>query len=287
MAKIRKEDSALGATIDEIDLREPLKTKEVEFIKQSLAENEVIFFRDQEISPTQHKAFALNFGELQSHPVYPTVKGFPEITILENDEDNPSKIEEWHTDMTFRKIPPLGSILLGKIIPKEGGDTLFASLSTAFEGLPNDMKNSLKDMQAVHSFEYGFKESLEEPYGREKLKQALIATGIPWKGMEEKHKNFIKILQNVMENCSGVRRFGAAALDLAYVAAGRYDAFWEFGLKIWDIAAGSLLVKEAGGFIQDINEKENFLYTGNIFACNNSLNEEFKTRIIQISENAI
>ena len=174
MAKIRKEDSALGATIDEIDLREPLKTKEVEFIKQSLAENEVIFFRDQEISPTQHKAFALNFGELQSHPVYPTVKGFPEITILENDEDNPSKIEEWHTDMTFRKIPPLGSILLGKIIPKEGGDTLFASLSTAFEGLPNDMKNSLKDMQAVHSFEYGFKESLEEPYGREKLKQALI-----------------------------------------------------------------------------------------------------------------
>ena len=174
MAKIRKKDSALGATIDEIDLRKPLKTKEVEFIKQSLAENEVIFFRDQEISPTQHKAFALNFGELQSHPVYPTVKGFPEITILENDEDNPSKIEEWHTDMTFRKIPPLGSILLGKIIPKEGGDTLFASLSTAFEGLPNDMKNSLKDMQAVHSFEYGFKESLEEPYGREKLKQALI-----------------------------------------------------------------------------------------------------------------
>jgi len=174
MAKIRKEDSALGATIDEIDLREPLKTKEVEFIKQSLAENEVIFFRDQEISPTQHKAFALNFGELQSHPVYPTVKGFPEITILENDEDNPSKIEEWHTDMTFRKIPPLGSILLGKIIPKEGGDTLFASLSAAFEGLPNDMKNSLKDMQAVHSFEYGFKESLEEPYGRKKLKQALI-----------------------------------------------------------------------------------------------------------------
>ena len=123
--------------------------------------------------------------------------------------------------------------------------------------------------------------------GRNELKQALIATGIPWKGMEEKHKNFIKILQNVMENCSGVRRFGAAALDLAYVASGRYDAFWEFGLKIWDIAAGSLLVKEAGGFIEDINEKENFLYTGNIFACNNSLNEEFKTRIIQISENAI
>ena len=173
MAKIIKEDSALGATIDEIDLREPLKTKEINFIKQSLAEHEVIFFRDQDISPEQHKAFALNFGELQSHPVYPTDKGFPEITILENDKDNPSKIEEWHSDMTFRKIPPLGSILLGKIIPK-GGDTLFSSLSAAFEGLPDEIKSSLESMQAIHSFEYGFKESLEEPYGRERLKQALI-----------------------------------------------------------------------------------------------------------------
>ena len=173
MAKIIKEDSALGATIDEIDLRESLKTKEIDFIKQSLAEYEVIFFRDQDISPEQHKAFALNFGELQSHPVYPTVEGFPEITILENDKDNPSKIEEWHSDMTFRKIPPLGSILLGKIIPK-GGDTLFSSLSAAFEGLPDEIKSSLESMQAIHSFEYGFKESLEEPYGRERLKQALI-----------------------------------------------------------------------------------------------------------------
>ena len=174
MAKIIKEDSALGATIDEIDLRESLKTKEIDFIKQSLAEYEVIFFRDQDISPEQHKAFALNFGELQSHPVYPTVEGFPEISILENDKDNPSKIEEWHSDMTFRKIPPLGSILLGKIIPKNGGDTLFSSLSAAFEGLPNEIKSSLENMQAIHSFEYGFKESLEEPYGRERLKQALI-----------------------------------------------------------------------------------------------------------------
>ena len=174
MAKIIKEDSVLGATIDEIDLKEPLTTKEIDFIKQSLAEHEVIFFRDQDISPEQHKAFALNFGELQSHPVYPTVEGFPEITILENDKDNPSKIEEWHSDMTFRKIPPLGSILLGKIIPKDRGDTLFSSLSAAFEGLPNEMKKSLENMQAIHSFEYGFKESLEEPYGREKLKQALI-----------------------------------------------------------------------------------------------------------------
>ena len=174
MAKIIKEDSALGATITDIDLKQPLEEKLTVFIAKALAENEVIFFRNQDITPEQHRAFALNFGQLQSHPVYPTIKGFPEITILENDEKNPSKIEKWHTDMTFKKIPPLGSILLGKVIPEKGGDTLFASLSAAYSDLPLDLKQSLEEMTAVHSFEYGFKESLAEPYGREKLAQALI-----------------------------------------------------------------------------------------------------------------
>ena len=116
--------------------------------------------------------------------------------------------------------------------------------------------------------------------GRSDLKKSLVSTGIPWRGMENTHKNFLKILQNAMQNCSGVRRFGSAALDLAYIAAGRYDAFWEFGLKIWDIAAGLLLVKEAGGFVEDIYNKDNVLYTGNILACNNNLINEFKNNII-------
>jgi len=174
MAKIIKEDFALGATVDDIDLKQPLDDELIGFIAKALAENEVIFFRNQDITPEQHRAFALNFGQLQSHPVYPTIEGFPEITILENDEKNPSKIEKWHTDMTFKKIPPLGSILLGKIIPEKGGDTLFASLSAAYSDLPEDVKRSLETMIAIHSFEYGFKESLAEPYGREKLAQALI-----------------------------------------------------------------------------------------------------------------
>ena len=173
MPQIIKEDSVLGATINNIDLREPLDEDLKNFISKALADNEVIFFRDQDISPKQHKAFALNFGELQNHPVYPTVEGFPEITILENNKDNPSKIEKWHTDMTFKKIPPLGSILLGKVIPKEGGDTLFSSLSAAYNDLPEDIKESLEGKTAIHSFEHGFKESLAEPYGKERLSQAL------------------------------------------------------------------------------------------------------------------
>ena len=113
---------------------------------------------------------------------------------------------------------------------------------------------------------------------RNQLKNALVSTGIPWKGMENSHKNYLKILENIMKSSSGIRRYGAAALDLAYVAAGRYDAFWEFNLKTWDIAAGSLLVKEAGGSVGSINKNENYLYTGNIYACNNNLVDELEDR---------
>ena len=115
--------------------------------------------------------------------------------------------------------------------------------------------------------------------GRNQLKEALISTGIPRIGMEDHHKNYLKTLENVMKNSSGIRRYGFAALDLAYVAAGRYDAFWEFYLKTWDIAAGSLIVKEAGGYVGNINKNENYLYTGNIYACNNYLNDELKSKI--------
>ena len=69
-----------------------------------LYQNTRFYFRDQKISFDNHRRFASAFGSMQTHPAYPTVEGFPEITILENDEDNPSKIEEWHTDMTFKKI---------------------------------------------------------------------------------------------------------------------------------------------------------------------------------------
>ena len=84
MLRILKESSCLGATISNIDLSQTISTNDKETIKKALAKYEVLFFRNQDIAPNKHKEFALIFGSLQSHPVYPTVKGFPEITILEN-----------------------------------------------------------------------------------------------------------------------------------------------------------------------------------------------------------
>ena len=106
--------------------------------------------------------------------------------------------------------------------------------------------------------------------GRRQLGEALIGTGIPFGGRAE-HPGYIATLQRVMTATSGVRRLGAAALDLAYVAAGRYDGFWEFGLSPWDIAAGLLLVREAGGFVSDLAGGQGMMTSGNLLAANDHL----------------
>lgn len=106
--------------------------------------------------------------------------------------------------------------------------------------------------------------------GRNELSEGLFATGIPFKGILEDggHQLFLRQLENVMGHTSGVRRWGAASLDLAYVAAGRYDGFWENGLNPWDVAAGLLMVREAGGQVTDISGRRYELGAANICATN-------------------
>jgi taurine dioxygenase len=164
---------ALGAEIEGIDLTQSLSTNDYKQIREFLVEYEVIFFRNQDISPAQQKALADLFGPLQTHPAYDTVEGFPEITILESTAEEPTKIEAWHSDMTFRQHPPLGSVLRSKIIPARGGDTLWASMTAAYEDLSTYMQNFLDGLYAVHDFRYGFRESLEEEGGAERLAQAI------------------------------------------------------------------------------------------------------------------
>jgi myo-inositol-1(or 4)-monophosphatase len=102
---------------------------------------------------------------------------------------------------------------------------------------------------------------------RRQLGEALIATGFPFRGRPQ-HPAYNAALARVMEATSGVRRFGSAALDLAYLAAGRYDGFWEFGLQPWDLAAGLLLVREAGGFVSDLAGGQGMMKSGDVLAAN-------------------
>jgi myo-inositol-1(or 4)-monophosphatase len=105
---------------------------------------------------------------------------------------------------------------------------------------------------------------------RTRFEEAVFATGIPFMGHGQ-HGRFLKELHQISQRVSGVRRFGAAALDLAWVAAGRFDGFWERDLRPWDLAAGILLVTEAGGRITDADGGEDPLATGSICAANSDL----------------
>ena len=100
--------------------------------------------------------------------------------------------------------------------------------------------------------------------GRRDLEHALIGTGFPFRNADMEMGPYLGMLGKVVRNTSGVRRPGAAALDLCYVAAGRLDAFWETGLKPWDLVAGSLLIREAGGIVSGLDGSEDFLESGHI-----------------------
>jgi myo-inositol-1(or 4)-monophosphatase len=99
-----------------------------------------------------------------------------------------------------------------------------------------------------------------------KLGEALVGTGFPFKELGRLDL-YSRQLQRMMQTCSGVRRAGAAALDLAYVACGRLDAFWELGLSPWDMAAGALLIQEAGGLVGDLQGEQTYLESGDIVAA--------------------
>ncbi|HYM46962.1 MAG TPA: inositol monophosphatase family protein [Burkholderiaceae bacterium] len=109
--------------------------------------------------------------------------------------------------------------------------------------------------------------------GRQHLADAVVACGLPHRGRGDLAL-FRRELNEVQDKVAGLRRFGAAALDLAFVAAGRFDAVWERDLSPWDMAAGILIVREAGGFVTDLNDKDEMLKNGGIIAGNDTLHRE-------------
>ncbi len=120
---------------------------------------------------------------------------------------------------------------------------------------------------------------------RRRLEDSLVATGIPFKGRGD-HPPFLRQQTAVMAEVAGIRRFGSAALDLAYVAAGRYEGYWESGLCPWDIAAGILLVTEAGGFVTEIAGGRNPLYGPTLLAANSHLHRPLSKLLVAANPKA-
>lgn len=142
----------IGAEIGGIDLAKPLDTRTKAALRDLLLEWKVIFFRDQDITTEQHLAFARNFGDLEVHPFAPQKPGYPEVLAITHDKENKGKENTWHSDVTWRIEPSLGSVLRALEVPGFGGDTLFADMYAAYDNLTDDVKAKIEGRKALHDF---------------------------------------------------------------------------------------------------------------------------------------
>ena len=142
----------LGAEIHGLDLTRPVDRATVKALEEALVTFKVIYARNQHITTAQHLAFGRQFGDLEIHPFRPEGES-PEIMVLNNHKDNPVlSTDVWHSDTTFRECPTKYSILRCLIIPPTGGDTIWADMCAAYDGLSDPMKDMIKNLSAVHDF---------------------------------------------------------------------------------------------------------------------------------------
>jgi len=148
---------AVGALIEGVDLSRPIAGEHMRAMRAALRDHGVIFIRDQKLSPQQHIAFAQRWGEININRFFAAVPGHPEIAEVRKEPEQVNNIGgSWHTDHSYDLIPAMGSILLAREVPPMGGDTLFASMSKAFDALSEGMKQTLRSLNAVHSSRHVF-----------------------------------------------------------------------------------------------------------------------------------
>ena len=151
--EVCKLNPVIGAEINGVDLSKDLGNQQFKELHEALMENLVIFFRNQNMTVEQHKAFGRRFGKLHVHPNAPQeLAGHPEILVIKADEKSKHVAgEEWHSDVSCDEEPPMGSVLHMHTVPPDGGgDTLFANMYAAFEALSPPLQRMLEGMTAIH-----------------------------------------------------------------------------------------------------------------------------------------
>ena len=143
----------IGTEVHGIDLAEVHDQHVIDYLADLLVARKVIFFRNQAISMAAHIAFAARFGALEVHPFTDNNQQHPEVIHLNNDEAHPPQINVWHSDVTWRAEPSLGSILRARVVPDVGGDTLFANMEAAYEQLDDATKTQIDGLVAEHDNE--------------------------------------------------------------------------------------------------------------------------------------
>ena len=159
--------SALGAVVSGVDLAQPVSDTDFDKIRQAFLNFGVIFFRDQDITPEQHLAFARRFAPIDINRFFKAVDGYPEIAEVRKEADQKTNIGGgWHTDHSYDEVPAMGSLLLAREVPPRGGDTLFANMHMAFEALSPGLQRTLEGLRALHSTRHVF--GAEAAYAKSK-----------------------------------------------------------------------------------------------------------------------
>jgi len=163
----------MGAQVEGVKLSGELASSDIERLGQLLVEHQILFFRQQPLTPQQQVRFARRFGELHIHPIYPVLPELPEIMVIDTHADFLPDNDNWHTDVTFSATPPMAGILAAKQLPGVGGDTLWSSNFAAYEALSEPMKGMLLGLSAEHSVvksfpagRWGTDPSFKERYDR-------------------------------------------------------------------------------------------------------------------------
>lgn len=158
--QVEKLTPRIGAEIHGVDLSRPLEERAFREIHDALIEHQVVFFRDQHLTPEQQKAFGRLFGELHVHPAAPSLlEDHQEILVVHADETSKHVAgEEWHSDVSCDPEPPMGSILYLHELPPVGGDTLFASMYAAYDALSEPMQRFLEPLTAMHEGEHYYRD---------------------------------------------------------------------------------------------------------------------------------
>ena len=208
MFKVEAITPVIGASISGISLNQDLKSDTVEKIYNALIKYQVIFFREQDLTPESHLQLAKRFGDIDpGHPVYPHIEGFQSIVLLKNDESSRPDTNDWHKDLTFKSNPPFASILHGVSVPKIGGDTLWASMSAVYDSLTDGWKEDLEGLEAIHDMGT-FRNDFYKEGGINSVNSALKKVGSAVHKVIETHpisgKKYLNVNQSFTRNILNV-----------------------------------------------------------------------------------
>lgn len=149
--KMHRSEHVFGVEFDDVDVTQ-ITDEELDLARQAQKDHGVVFFRDQELTCEQHIEFANRWGDIVINRFFERVEGYPSIAQVRKEPKHKTVVgEKWHTDHSYDEIPAKGSILYAKQVPKQGGDTLFASMYLAYDALSDGLKTALSNLKALHS----------------------------------------------------------------------------------------------------------------------------------------